>query len=82
MSEVVVEVQLRDRNQITMPAEAVEALDVQPGARLLLRVDPDRRTASIRPLRSSYAGAAGTVYGRTAQEASRYVKRERAAWAE
>lgn len=82
MAEVVVEVQLRDRNQLTMPTEAVEALDVRPGARLLLRIDPARHTATIRPLRASYAGLAGTVYGRTAQEVATYVKRERSAWAE
>ncbi len=47
-----------------------------------LRIDPERHTATIRPLRASYAGVAGTVYGRTAQEGATYVKRERAAWAE
>lgn len=82
MAEVVVEVQLRDRNQLTMPAEAVEALDVRPGARLLLRIDTERHTATVRPLRTSYAGMAGAVYGRTAQEAATYIKRERGAWAE
>ena len=82
MTEVVVEVQLRDRNQITMPAEAVEALDVRPGARLLMRINTERHTATVRPLRESYAGVAGTVYGRTAQEIATYIKRERGAWTE
>lgn len=81
MPEVVVEVQLRDRNQLTMPAEAVEALDVRPGAKLLLRIDPVRHTATVRPLRASYAGVAGTLYGRTRQETAAYIKREREAWA-
>lgn len=82
MAEVVVEVQLRDRNQITMPAEAVEGLAVRPGARLLLRIDPVRHVGTVRPLRESYAGVAGTIYGRTAGQAATYVKRERAAWSE
>jgi len=81
MPEVVVEVQLRDRNQLTMPAEAVEALDVRPGAKLLLRIDPVRHTATVRPVLASYAGVAGTVYGRNRQETAAYIKREREAWA-
>ena len=80
MPEFVVEVQLRERNQLTVPAEAAEALDVRPGARLLLRIDPDKHTATVRPLRTSYAGVAGAVYGRNAREAAAYVKGERAAW--
>ena len=72
----------RDRNQLTVPAEAMEALDVRPGARLLMRIDKDNHTATVRALRESYAGVAGTVYGRNAQEAAAYVKRERAAWTE
>lgn len=80
MAELVVEVQLRERNQLTVPAEAAKALDLRPGARLLLRIDRDKRTATIRPLRASYAGVAGTVYGRNAREAAAYVKGERAAW--
>lgn len=82
MAEIVAEVQLRDRNQITIPAEAVEGLGIRPGARLLLRIDPERHTGTVRPLRSSYAGVAGAIYGRTARQAAMYVRRERAAWAE
>lgn len=81
MPEVVVEVQLRDRNQLTMPAEAARALNVRPGAKLLLRIDPVRHTATVRPVLASYAGVAGTVYGRDRQATAAYVKRERGAWA-
>lgn len=80
MPEIVVEVQLRDRNQLTMPAEAVEALDVRPGAKLLIRIDPVRHTATVRPVLDSYAGVAGTVYGRDQRETDAYIKREREAW--
>ncbi len=82
MAEVVVEVTVRDRNQITVPAEAARALDARPGTRLVLSVDPDRHVATVRPLRDSYAGVAGHAYGRTAQEKAAYVKRERDAWPE
>lgn len=77
-----VEVQLRQRNQVTLPAEVVEGLAVQEGDRLILRVDQERHTAELRPVRASYAGVAGSVYGRTRKEVADYIKRERAAWAE
>lgn len=82
MTDLIVEVQLRERNQITVPAEAAQALDVRPGARLVLSVDPVRHVATIRRLRDSYAGVAGTLYGRTAREKLAYAKREREAWSE
>lgn len=82
MPVIEVEIQLRPRNQITVPAEAVQGLAVRTGDRLLLRVDPERHTGEVRPLRASYAGAAGPLYGRTRQEVAAYIKRERTAWAE
>ena len=82
MPDVVVEITVRERNQITVPAEAAEALDARPGTRLLLSVDADRHVATVRRLRQSYAGVAGGAYGRTAAEKAAYAKRERDAWAE
>lgn len=82
MPEVVVEVQLRERNQLTVPAEAAQALDARPGTRLVLSVDPARHVATVRPLRDSYAGIAGRAYGRNAREKAAYVKHERDAWTE
>lgn len=81
-SALEVEVQLRQRNQITVPVEAVDGLGVAPGDRLVLTVDPAHRRVEIRPLRQSYAGVAGTSYGKTAREIDAYIKRERAAWDE
>jgi bifunctional DNA-binding transcriptional regulator/antitoxin component of YhaV-PrlF toxin-antitoxin module len=80
MPEVIVEVQLRERNQLTVPAEAAAALDVRPGARLVLSVDSETHVATVRPLRDSYAGVAGAAYGRNSREKTAYAKRERDAW--
>ena len=82
MPEVVVQVTVRERNQITVPAEAAAALDARPGTQLLLSVDADRHVVTVRPLRQSYARVAGRAYGRTAAEKTAYVKRERDAWPE
>lgn len=82
MPAVVVEVTVRERNQITVPPEAAQALDARPGTRLVLTVDPQHHTATVRPLRTSYAGVAGRAYGRNAQEKAAYLKRERDAWPE
>ena len=80
MPDVVVEVQLRERNQLTVPAEAAAALEVRPGARLVLSVDSETHVATVRPLRNSYAGVAGDLYGRNRHEKAAYAKRERDAW--
>lgn len=80
MPELVVEVQLRDRNQLTVPADVAQALDVRPGGKLLLTVDPVKHVGTVRPLRESYAGVAGALYGRTAREKLAYARRERDAW--
>lgn len=80
MTDVVVELTVRERNQVTVPVEAATALDVRPGARLLLRIDPEKHTGTVRPLRASYAGVAGEIYGRNPKEVAAYVKGERAAW--
>jgi AbrB family looped-hinge helix DNA binding protein len=82
MPVIEVEIQLRPRNQITVPAEAAAGLGIHAGDRLLLRVDPDLHTAEVRPLRASYAGIAGDIYGRTQAEVKAYIKGERDAWAE
>lgn len=82
MAELVVELTLRDRNQVTVPAEATAALDVRPGGRLVLRIDTEKHVGTLRPLLPSYAGVAGTIYGRNPKEVAAYVKGERAAWSE
>src|SRR5438105_15527423 len=72
---------LRERNQLTLPERIALALEARPGDELALTVDESSpRTAQLRVLPRSYAGIAGSVYGRTAEERAAYVAEERATW--
>jgi len=72
---------LRERNQLTLPERIAAALQVQPGDELALTVDEGSpRTAQLRVLPRSFAGIAGNVYGRTAEERAAYIAEERATW--
>ena len=77
-----IEVNLRKKNQLTLPEPIAERLGVGPGDRLLFETDdedPDR--VHIRRLRRSYAGILAGVYG-TPEEAAAYLRDERASWDE
>jgi bifunctional DNA-binding transcriptional regulator/antitoxin component of YhaV-PrlF toxin-antitoxin module len=65
---------VRKRNQITLPGQAVELLDIREGDVLVIQVM--RGSAVLRPVRRSYAGMAKGVYGL----ADDFVARERADW--
>lgn len=72
---------LRDRNQLTLPERLASALEARTGDGLVLTFDEAMpRTARLRVLPRSYAGIAGDVYGRTAEERAAYVAEERATW--
>lgn len=74
---------LRERNQVTLPERLASALEARPGDELALTFDEAMpRTAQLRVLPRSYAGIAGDVYGRTAEERAAYVAEERATWDE
>lgn len=72
---------LRDRNQLTLPDRLATALDVRPGDSLALTFDEaSPGAAQLRVLPRSYAGIAGDLYGRTAEERAAYIAEERASW--
>ncbi len=72
---------LRDRNQLTLPDRLATALDVRPGDNLALTFDEaSPGAAQIRVLPRSYAGIAGDLYGRTAEERAAYIAEERSSW--
>jgi bifunctional DNA-binding transcriptional regulator/antitoxin component of YhaV-PrlF toxin-antitoxin module len=78
-----VEVPLRQKNQITLPAEVARALEASPGDRLLFTVYPDAPdTAVVRRIRESYYGALAGAYGSTHDELLDYVRTEHASWSE
>lgn len=72
---------LRDRNQLTLPDRLASALDVRPGDHLALTFDEaSPGAAQLRVLPRSYAGIAGDLYGRTAEERAAYIAEERSSW--
>ena len=78
-----VEVPLRQKNQITLPAEVARALEAGPGDRLLFTVYPDAPdTAVVRRIRESYFGALAGAYGSTHDDLVDYVRAEHAGWGE
>ena len=70
---------VRQRNQITLPHEAVAILGVQKGDRILLGLDSQTKQVVIRPLRNSYSESLRGVYG-SPEEVAAYVRGERAGW--
>ena len=78
-----IEVPLRGKNQITLPAEIARALEASPGDRLLFTVDSDAPdTAVVRRIRDSYFGSLAGTYGSTHEEVLDYVRAEHASWGE
>ena len=76
-----VEVPLRQKNQLTLPAEVARALEATPGDRLVFTVYPDAPdTAVVRRIRQSYFGALAGVYGDTHDDVVDYLRAERASW--
>jgi len=63
---------LRKRNQLTLPSEAVDFLDLREGDTVVIKLT--NGYATLRPVRRSYAGIAKGLYGKE------FVKRERADW--
>ncbi len=70
---------MRQRNQLTVPQEAVEALRLKEGDRIVFDIDPQGRQATMRAVQESYSGLLNGVYGTPEQVAS-YIRGERAGW--
>ena len=80
MSRVKVAVNLRAKNQVTLPGSVVSTLDLQPGDRLIVEFDdehPDQ--VQLRAFRRSYEGVLAGLFG-TPEEAETYVREERTSW--
>jgi AbrB family looped-hinge helix DNA binding protein len=72
--------EVRDKNQMTIPKDLAEALDLRPGDRLILKFDAEQPTGFFAyKLRASYAGVLAGVYG-TPEEARAYLHEEHEAW--
>jgi len=81
MSEVAT-AKLSSKHQITLPVAMVRRLGLEPGRRLILRLEGDR--ILLRPEPEDWVeyfrGSMKGVYGRTRAEMDAYVRKERASW--
>ena len=70
------------KHQITLPVEIVRALQIQPGAKLVMDLVDDRIVTIPEPASWAYRylGSARGIYGGTKQRVDRYVAEERATW--
>lgn len=84
MAKLEVEVTIRPKNQITLPAEIAERLGVHAGDRILFSLLEGEALprAEVRPLRRSYAGILRGVYGENEEEIEAYIRGERESWDE
>lgn len=75
-------VKLSSKNQITLPVAMVRRLGLEPGRRLMLRLENDRMV--LRPEPEDWVeyfhGRLKGVYGSTIEEMDAYVRKERASW--
>jgi bifunctional DNA-binding transcriptional regulator/antitoxin component of YhaV-PrlF toxin-antitoxin module len=69
-SEIVAVV--RKRHQLTLPGEAIDFLGLREGDQVVISLV--NGSATLRPVRRSYAGIAKGLYGKD------FVERERAGW--
>lgn len=75
------ESELRQKNQITVPRQIARSLGLEPGDRLLFEIrEGEPNEVHVRRLRENYAGALAGVYG-SPEDAARYLREEREAWA-
>ena len=78
MTQIVsAQARLRERNQLTIPDQIVQAAGIGPGVTFIVEttlVDPD--TLTLRRVRTSYAGALRGVYG----PVDEYLEGERGSW--
>jgi len=74
------EARLRAKNQITLPGPIAAALDAHPDDVLVFETDPEQpRTARIRLIPRSFAGALTGTFG-TTEEVKAFLRDEHAAW--
>jgi antitoxin ChpS len=81
MSEVAV-AKLSSKHQITLPIAMVRRLGLEPGRRLILRLEGDRILLKPEPEDwvEYFHGSLKGLYGATEAEIDAYVRRERESW--
>ncbi len=81
MSEVAA-TKLSSKNQITLPVAMVRRLGLEPGRKLMLRLEGDRIVLKPEPEDwvDYYHGRLKGVYGSTIEEMDAYVRKERDSW--
>lgn len=80
--KVQIAVNLRRKNQVTLPQPIADRLGAKPGDRLVFETDGEEPgVIQVRRLLNSYAGVADGVYG-TEEEVAEYLRQERASWGE
>jgi bifunctional DNA-binding transcriptional regulator/antitoxin component of YhaV-PrlF toxin-antitoxin module len=81
MSEVAV-AKLSSKHQITLPVAMVRRLGLEPGRRLILRLEGDRILLKPEPEDwvEYFHGSLKGLYGATEEEIDAYVRGERESW--
>jgi bifunctional DNA-binding transcriptional regulator/antitoxin component of YhaV-PrlF toxin-antitoxin module len=80
--EIEIVVELRRKNQMTLPEKIAEAMQVGEGSRLVVTYDDQTGEGRFRPLRDSYAGTLKGVYGANSEEIARHIEEFRRDWDE
>jgi antitoxin component of MazEF toxin-antitoxin module len=82
VATIEIEVCLNEDNGLILPDDVVKQLGLQPGSRLVLKLDEDRpNRMEVRPIRRSYAGLLNGMSGDD-KAALEYVRTERESWDE
>jgi len=75
-------VRVSSKRQITIPMEIFRALDLQPGAKLMVKLENGKMVIS-NPAQSYtdlLVDALQGVYGASKEEVDEYIRKEREAW--
>ena len=80
-------INLRDRRQITLPADVVEAVGLQTNDTLevsalngVIHLVPVAAVARRSPSMRHFLGATAGLYGQSAEQADEYVRQQRDSW--
>ena len=80
-------INLRDRRQITLPADVVEAVGLQTNDTLevsavngVIHLVPVSAVARRPPSMRNFLGATAGLYGQSAEQADEYVRQQRDSW--
>jgi AbrB family looped-hinge helix DNA binding protein len=81
-AEIAAKGDLREKNQVTVPKQIVDAMGLHPGDTLLFLLDPnDTAVVHVHRMPASYAGTLAGVYG-SPEEIRVSLEHDREAWGE